>query len=157
MFLSLLIILIIVLVAGAFFLLPSQPGGDGHDLLEGLSQIRRMTEGSDEDKGGTATIYKWQDAAGEWHFSNTPPPEGTAVQVKTYRTDVNVIQATREAPAAKTAPAPRTESSPAPSSTPIPGLPAADKVKKLMDDVQKIKQSSEDRTAIIDRQIDASQ
>lgn len=29
-------------------------------------------------------VYRWQDADGEWHVSNEPPPEGSSFQVREY-------------------------------------------------------------------------
>lgn len=36
-------------------------------------------------------VYKWQDDKGNWHVSDTPPPEGTAVEIRDYRSDENVL------------------------------------------------------------------
>jgi len=156
MFLSLLIILIIVLIAGAFFLAPENPGDGNPALLQGLSQIRSLAEEAGEEEPKSATIYKWQDANGEWHFSNTPPPAGVASQVKTYRTDANVIQATRTPPADKAGPPPAARQATAPLIPDIPGLPSPDTVKKLTDDARAVQELSRNRTQILDQQIDAN-
>ena len=39
----------------------------------------------------TATVYKWQDSAGQWHITDTPPPAGTPHEIMTYRSDENVL------------------------------------------------------------------
>jgi len=159
MFLSLLIILIIALVAGAFFLAPDNPDDGSPALLQGLSQIRNMTEGLGDAESKTTTVYKWQDADGEWHFSNTPPPQGVASQVQTYRADTNVIQAPRQQqkqqkPIAATPPpssAPPTEPDPG-----IPGLPSPAKAKKLLDDARAVQDLNNNRMDVLNQQIDGS-
>jgi hypothetical protein len=39
----------------------------------------------------TATVYKWQDASGNWHVSDQPPPEGTDYKAEKYSRDTNVV------------------------------------------------------------------
>ncbi len=39
----------------------------------------------------TTTVYKWQDASGEWHVSDQPPPAGTEYEVQGYARDTNVL------------------------------------------------------------------
>ena len=39
----------------------------------------------------TTTVYRWQDAAGQWHVSDQPPPAGTEYKVEEYNRDVNVL------------------------------------------------------------------
>jgi len=155
MFLSLLIILIIALVAGAFFLTPDNPDDGSPALLQGLSQIRSMTEGLGNEESKTTTVYKWQDADGEWHFSNTPPPEGIASQVQTYRADTNVIQAPQPQKPATATPPPN-NAPPTEPDTGIPGLPSPDKVKKLMDDARAVQDLSNNRMDVLNRQIDGN-
>jgi len=152
MFLSLLIVLIIVLVAGAFFLAPDSP--DSPALLQGLSQIRSMTEGLDDAESKTTTVYKWQDADGEWHFSNNPPPQGVASQVQTYRADTNVIQAPR--PPKTAAAPPANEATPAEADSGIPGLPSPAKAKKLLDDARAVQDLNDNRMDVLNRQIDGN-
>lgn len=43
----------------------------------------------------TTTVYKWQDASGEWHISSTPPAGVSAIETKTYTNDANVVPALR--------------------------------------------------------------
>ncbi|HEB93020.1 MAG TPA: DUF4124 domain-containing protein [Gammaproteobacteria bacterium] len=153
MLLSLLIVLIIVLVAGAFFLAPDNPDDGSPALLQGLSQIRSMAEGLGDEESHTTTVYKWQDADGEWHFSNTPPAQGIASQVQTYRADTNVIQAPQQQqkPAAAENNAPPTEPDPG-----IPGLPSPAKAKKLLDDARAVQDLNDNRMDMLNRQIDGS-
>ncbi len=153
MFLSLLIVLLIVLVAGAFFLAPDDPDDDSPALLQGLSQIRSMTEGLGDEKS-TTTVYKWQDTDGEWHFSNTPPPQGIASQVQTYRADTNVIQAPR--PQQKPAAPAENDTPPSESGPGIPGLPSPAKAKKLLDDARAVQDLNNNRMDVLNRQIDGN-
>lgn len=153
-FFSLLVILLIVLIAGAWFLTPERVDENSPALLRGLAQLRQLSEHEAQDTT-TTTIYKWRDAQGEWHFSNTPPPAGAAVEVKTYRSDSNIIPAPR-------APTPRpTEKSitgpSADSRLPIPGLPDPTTVKKALDDARNVQQLHENRQRDIDRQVDVAQ
>ncbi len=37
-------------------------------------------------------VYKWQDAGGNWHYSDAPPPEGTPVQQISVSNKTNIIQ-----------------------------------------------------------------
>ena len=156
MFLSLLIVLIIVLVAGAFFLAPDNPDDDSPALLQGLSQIRSMTEGLGDAESNTTTVYKWQDADGEWHFSNTPPPQGIASQVQTYRTDTNVIQAPRQQQKPTAVPPPENNAPPSEPDPGIPGLPSPAKAKKLLDDARAVQDLNDNRMDMLNRQIDGS-
>ena len=153
MFLSLLIVLILALIGGAFFLASDKSGEPS--LLKGLEEIRSMSRQQEEEQpANTATVYKWKDDKGEWHFSNTPPPEGVASEVKTYRTDINVVAptlTTSSKPAAK-AEAPATE-------TPalIPGLPDPSSVKKLMDDARAVQDLGANREKQLERQLRESE
>jgi hypothetical protein len=92
MFLRLLIILIIVAIAAAVFYGLNPADDSQSPLLRGLAEIQAQHEAAKPSKPAT-TVYKWQDKSGQWHFSNQPPPPGTAVSVKTYRTDSNVMAA----------------------------------------------------------------
>ncbi len=155
MFLSLLIVLIIVLVAGAFFLAPDNPNDGSPALLQGLSQIRSMAERLGDEESHTTTVYKWQDADGEWHFSNTPPPQGVASQIQTYRADTNVIQAPRQAQKPTTAtPSSANSTAPTEPDPGIPGLPSPAKAKKLLDDARAVQDLNDNRIDVLNRQID---
>jgi len=39
----------------------------------------------------TTVVYKWQDAAGEWHVSDRKPPGGIPYQTGQYTRDTNVL------------------------------------------------------------------
>lgn len=38
-------------------------------------------------------VYQWQDQQGQWHVTDTPPPEGTPYEIKQYALDTNVLPA----------------------------------------------------------------
>jgi hypothetical protein len=48
-----------------------------------------------KDGGRQDIVYKWKDAKGEWHFSSTPPPQGTEYSVKGYDPNTNLIQSVK--------------------------------------------------------------
>ena len=50
---------------------------------------------AEPEKPATTTVYKWQDASGEWHITSTPPPKGATVEAKTYAHDANVVPAVK--------------------------------------------------------------
>ncbi len=149
-FLSLLIILLIVLAAGAWFLAPDRVDETSPALLRGLAEIRQQIEQKEETT--TTTVYKWRDEAGEWHFSNRPPAPDTAVEVHTYRSDSNIVPAPQAPSPPPTARAPASE-----NSLPIPGLPAPTTVEKVLDDARQVQKTHRDRQQNIDQQIDAAQ
>ena len=37
------------------------------------------------------TLYRWQDASGEWTVSSEPPAEGVEYEIVNYRHDTNVM------------------------------------------------------------------
>ncbi len=150
MFLRLLIIFIIALIAGAYFFSPKNPDDDRSALSQGLSKIRSLSKDLDNTTHKTSTVYKWQDAEGEWHFSNTPPPAGIRREVQTYRTDSNLIQAPQHA---KTA-APTANQS-TPESGTLPGLTSLGKANEIMNDARAIQGLNDNRIQMLNEQIDA--
>jgi hypothetical protein len=42
-------------------------------------------------KAAPTVVYKWRDAAGAWHITDAPPPEGTAFERLEYQHDTNVL------------------------------------------------------------------
>lgn len=39
----------------------------------------------------TTVVYKWRDAKGAWHVSDTPPPAGVSYETEQYGRDTNVL------------------------------------------------------------------
>ena len=61
-----------------------------------LSDIKKLVPESlpkniGDRKGGTTTVYKWQDSSGKWHFGDTRPKGVKTVSVKKIPSDVNVM------------------------------------------------------------------
>ncbi len=48
------------------------------------------------------TVYRWQDKAGEWQFSNTKPEHIPDAEIQLFRSDANVVPALKAPPAKKT-------------------------------------------------------
>ncbi len=39
----------------------------------------------------TTRVYKWQDASGQWHVSDQPPPAGMEYRTEDYSHDTNAL------------------------------------------------------------------
>jgi len=39
----------------------------------------------------TTTVYKWQDASGDWHVGDQPPPAGVEYKTEKYSRDTNIL------------------------------------------------------------------
>lgn len=93
-------------------------------VQESVPQVVEQTLEPDKPTPATTTVYKWQDASGEWHITSTPPDKATAIETKTYAHDVNVVPAVK--PGVQEAPSlfsRSTESrNPSPSSDPLKAL-----------------------------------
>ncbi len=71
------------IVVAALVFIPLGP--DDEAVLSPL-KIHRLLQGGEEAETAKPTasrdrVYKWQDAGGQWHFSNQAPAEGQASQV----------------------------------------------------------------------------
>ncbi len=40
---------------------------------------------------GPVSVYRWQDAQGQWQFSNEPPPEGMSYELQIIDPDANLM------------------------------------------------------------------
>ena len=104
-------------------------------------------------------VYRWIDAEGVIHFTDTPPPAGVGYTVKGYDPDANLIQSV---PAAKPVEplrrkAVETITKKASPTTDAIGNPySAGKVQKLMQDAKNVQKLLQDRArrqqALIDGQ-----
>lgn len=169
MMIRLMIIVLIVLV-GAAALTTLNPAAEQslNPILKGLANVRSwfsetssvlegaasdpLASGDYTDQNATR-VYKWQDAAGEWHFSNQPPPTGIKGSVETYRSDVNITQAP---PRVIEAPAEVVEKDATDiPTTASPLLPITDpeKVKQLIDDAKNVQNLVNSRQQSIDQQL----
>lgn len=69
--------------------------------LPGLPAMPDFSSGdTQEAPSRPVTTYKWQDAEGNWHLGDTPPPN-TPYKTITVDPNTNLIQATTPAPAAQ--------------------------------------------------------
>ena len=72
--------LAIVLIAGA--LLYTNPDWRAYLLRTGDNVMNEVK---------TTTLYKWQDADGQWQVSSEKPPPGTEFEILKYQRDTNVM------------------------------------------------------------------
>ena len=86
-------------------------------------------------------IFKWQDQQGQWHFSDTPHPNGKSVEVKLDPKDINVVVAQDTAILSGSSKSSAVSST---SATPTVYDPVS--IKKVFDDAEKAKQKLEQRT-----------
>ncbi|ALS31555.1 hypothetical protein PTRA_a0171 [Pseudoalteromonas translucida KMM 520] len=86
-------------------------------------------------------IFKWQDQQGQWHFSDTPHPNGKSVEVKLDPKDINVVVAQDTAILSGSSKSSAISST---SATPTVYDPVS--IKKVFDDAEKAKQKLEQRT-----------
>ncbi len=92
-----------------------------------------------------ATVYKWQDEDGQWHFSNTPPENGVAEEME-LSGDINIMEAyvpPEEPTGTETA-----------AATGIPSGPMTatpDQVREMMETVTNLQETMDERKAEIDK------
>lgn len=154
----LIIILIVLVGAAALTSLNPSVEESTNPILKGLANVRSWFSGGsapklplpETDKNETK-VYKWQDAAGEWHFSNQPPPSGVSSSVETYRSDVNITQAP---PPVEEAPAQPDASADIPQ-TAAPLLPITDpeRVQQLIEDAKNVQKLVDQRHQQIDEKL----
>ncbi|MDT8384755.1 MAG: DUF4124 domain-containing protein [Gammaproteobacteria bacterium] len=169
MMIRLMIIVLIVLV-GAAALTTLNPAAEQslNPIIKGLANVRSWFSGTSSVLEGIATdplasgdntdknttrVYKWQDAAGEWHFSNQPPPTGIKGSVETYRSDVNITQA--PPPPVEPAAVVTEKSVSDIPTTASPLLPITDpeRVKQLIEDAKNVQGLVNSRQQTIDQQL----
>ena len=100
-------------------------------------------------------VYRWQDKAGKWHFSDSPPPKGQAYEEQIIDPATNVIQSTPVI-AKKTPPEEnkQKETEKADKKEPPSSGPAsAEGVKKLIQQANDIKAMMEQRQAQMDQML----
>ncbi len=161
-----LLIVILIVVVGAAALSHLNPSADksANPIIKGLATVQSWFRGSSAPKlpgndtfgkKSETTVYKWQDMAGDWHFSNQPPPAGVASSVKTYRSDVNITQAPPPLPAVGKKPEVPEKTRAIPKN-PAPLLPITDpeRVKQLIEDAKNVQNLVNDRQKTLDKQIE---
>ena len=93
------------------------------------------------DKPVTTTVYKWQDADGNWQFSNTKPASVPDAEAKQFRSDENVLPSVR-APAKPKSTGNNTKPDKKDVSS-IPGAGFVQSVSKTFSEVQDLKKNLE--------------
>ena len=94
-------LVIIVVLIGIAFLIPSNPYTDKFTAptKKGIKKVYSYFDDKIdlpiELPAETTTVHKWQDKDGNWHFSNTAPPKGVDSKTKVYKDDANVMPATK--------------------------------------------------------------
>lgn len=94
------ILIIIVVLIGVAFLIPSNPYTDKFTAPT-IKSVKKVYSYFDDKidipidlPAETTTVHKWQDKDGNWHFSNTEPPKGVDSKSKIYKDDdINVMPA----------------------------------------------------------------
>jgi hypothetical protein len=76
----LLIVLVILIGAGIYIYFDPE-----------LKQQTRQQIDKLQHPGETRTLYRWQDADGQWQITDFPPPQGTAFETLRYNAETNVI------------------------------------------------------------------
>jgi hypothetical protein len=84
--------LAIVLGAGAWWMVPPSAKADLAKKWRGPEPTSTQSGPSTAGAPVQTTIYRWRDAQGQTHFSNTPP-KNQKYETVTYRNDSNVVGA----------------------------------------------------------------
>jgi hypothetical protein len=148
-FIKLMLAAVVVAVLLPFTLLK---GKDGRPLMT-LDRLKAMdlempSLPKMKGKSKPDLIYRWTDAEGVIHFTNTPPPEGVRYTVKGYDPDTNLIQSVK--PVRPEEP-PATRAVQAPATRPKGGVAgvgnpySVERVEKLMKDAENVQKLLEDR------------
>ncbi|MBQ4800375.1 DUF4124 domain-containing protein [Pseudoalteromonas sp. MMG006] len=85
-------------------------------------------------------IYKWQDESGQWHFSDTPNPDVTSIEVKLDPKDITVIAAEDTSILNATSNTNKMTATPE-----TPSILNPNSVKKLFNDAENVKEKLEKR------------
>jgi hypothetical protein len=75
----------------------SFPTTDNLNPAKFLSSDKPATSGSSFSPSST-TIYKWQDAQGQWHYGDAPPDNNPSVSTLQVDTNTNIIQSLKIEP-----------------------------------------------------------
>ena len=151
MLIKAMIFILLAAFAGLFFV--AGPNGEPILALDDLKPDSPRLESSSGTSAGTSAgttkVYKWQDENGVWQFSNQPIDEGQGEVLELDgiintmpATDTSILNAGRT-----TSSLPSSGMSIPPSLTTLPG----DKVQEMMDTVNNLQQSVDDRKADIDQ------
>ncbi len=143
----------IIIAAAAIF--GSQMAGDHWEQLkEKIPALPSALQGlldkpTDKITDSTTTVYKWQDADGNWQFGDTPPPHNAY-----ETTNINRVQSVEMHRPAEIKPQPTEKVAPPSSSPTLTPFTSPDKVKQLLDNARAIGPLLEQRKQAMDAQID---
>lgn len=99
-----------------------------------------------KDASGNDLVYKWTDAEGNLHFSNTPPGDGSEYSVKGYDPQMNLIQSVKPKPEPVDNPAvAKADPQQPPQKIEIGSPYSPEKIGKLIEDAQNVQQLLNDR------------
>mgnify|MGYP001561608095 CR=1 FL=1 len=145
---KLMIGIVILACSGLFFI----KGPDGQPLLtiDALFSASKPTQAEAGRSTAPTKIYKWQDEHGVWQFSNTPVPSAEA-ELVILDGQINTIDA-YVAPAKPNQPAVANSRSALPAGV---TTVSPDKIVEMMEKVNNLQQTVDDRKAEIDRKTSA--
>ncbi len=144
---------IIGIIVAAIAIFGSQMAGDLWEQLKAKTATLPealhglLDKPTDKAIESTTTVYKWQDANGNWQFGDTPPPNSTYETTNINRVQsVEMHTPTHIEPQAVEKEAPQ-------STSPITPFTSPDKVKQLIDNARAIEPLLEQRKQAMDGQI----
>lgn len=158
LFWKFLLLVLAAALAGPFFI----KGPDGDPLLTGSdikqsfqkaasSAKRKFRSVSTDtqralgnDDAGKTTVHKWQDANGQWHYSDEAP-EGAESETLVVDPDVNVMDAVPVNKTGQTIDNTPAETDSTEISQPLIPLPTPGRVKESLQKTRDAKQQVEDR------------
>lgn len=167
LFVKLMVIVLIAALAGPFFI----KGPDGRPLMTTddvtasiasskaslARQWQRLTTGAaraaGNDNAGKTRVYRWQDADGQWHYSDEPGPDGQS-EMMYVDPDVNRLAPPPPAPPAPSPASDRTTDNSDRPDIPIPLILNPGAVKGVIDETQAARDQVNERNAEIKRRID---
>ncbi|MEL6870447.1 MAG: DUF4124 domain-containing protein [Pseudomonadota bacterium] len=157
LFVKFLIVVVLLALAGPFFL----KGPDGLPLWRWQDAVAKFnhwrsgavsnTVGVVIPEAGSVKVYRWQDEAGQWHFSNEPPANQNA-DVLLINPATNVVQAAKPREPEEEAPVedPADDIPESAHISPILPLPDPETTQQLLQDVRELQDLAEQRKAAMD-------
>jgi len=159
------LIIILIVLVGAAVLSQLSPSAEKstNPIIKGLATVQSWFPGAAAPKlpGSDAAsddkqtiVYKWQDNAGEWHFSNQPPPKNIASSVKTYRSDINITQTPSLPPVETKQPTSAKPRDIPTSAAPLLPITDPERVKQLIDDAKNVQNLVNNRQMTLNKNIE---
>ena len=95
------------------------------------------------------TVYKWRDASGQWHYSDSPPEDGSEVATLTVSNKANIIQPLADTKAAPEEPV-ETEKKPAAKEEPKDDGLTLENLRNIMEDTRNARDLMEKRNQALE-------